>query len=67
MSTLPIDVEVSNHGSLYGLNPLSETGEEWLAENLPEDTQCLGNVRFCEWRYIEPIVEGMQNDGLIIG
>jgi len=60
------DIQVINHGSIFGLAPLTEAGEVWLTENLPDDTQCLGKVRFCEHRYVAPIVEGMQNDGLVV-
>lgn len=63
---MQVDVEVINHGSLFGLTPKTDAGEQWLTEHLPEDTQCLGKSRFCEPRYVEPIVEGMRDDGLTV-
>lgn len=62
-----MDIEVSNHGTLIGLHPVSEAGEEWLTDNLPDDVQCLGTTRFCEPRYAGDIVDGMRGDGLEVG
>jgi hypothetical protein len=61
----PVDIQTSNEGTLIGFAPLTEAGEDWLAENVP-DAQCLGSIRYCEPRYAAPIIEGMQEDGLIV-
>ena len=60
------DITVINHGSLMGLCPATTAGEQWLAENLPGDTPCLGKTRFCEPRFIVDIFQGAQADGLVI-
>jgi hypothetical protein len=60
------DISVANHGSMIGFAPRTDAGETWLADNLPDDTQCLGNTRFCEPRYVQDIIDGAQGDGLTV-
>jgi len=58
------DVNIENHGSLVLLRPLTEAASDWLDENISEDAQHFGGAVVVEPRYVEAIVEGMQNDGL---
>ena len=58
------DVKIENHGSLVLLRPLTEAASDWLDENISEDAQHFGAAVVVEPRYVEAIVEGMQNDGL---
>ena len=58
------DVNIENHGSLVLIRPLTEGGSDWLDENISEDAQHFGGAVVVEPRYVEAIVEGMQNDGL---
>ena len=58
------DVKIENHGSLVLLRPLTEAASDWLDENISEDAQHFGGAVVVEPRYVEAIVEGMQNDGL---
>jgi hypothetical protein len=60
------DITVINHGSVIGFAPATNAGEAWLSEHLPDDTQCLGNTRFCEPRYAQDIIDGAQGDGLTV-
>jgi hypothetical protein len=60
------DIAVANHGSVIGFAPRTDAGETWLADNLPDDTQCLGNVRYCEPRYAQDIIDGAAGDGLTV-
>lgn len=53
------DVEVTNEGSLVLFRPLSNTGETWLDEHLPEDAPRLGRTIAVEHRYAGDIVGGM--------
>lgn len=59
-----MDIQVINHGSLIGFTPMSDDGEAWLADNLPDDVATLGTMRFAEPRYAGAIVDGMINDGI---
>ena len=58
------DVKIENHGSLVLIRPLTEAGSDWLDENISEDAQHFGAAVVVEPRYVDAIVEGMQNDGL---
>ena len=59
-----VDVKIENHGSLVLIRPLTEAASDWLDENISEDAQHFGGAVVVEPRYVEAIVEGMQNDGL---
>jgi hypothetical protein len=58
------DVNIENHGSLVLIRPLTEAASDWLDENISEDAQHFGGAVVVGPRYVEAIVEGMQNDGL---
>jgi len=58
------DVLVTNHGSIFTFLPLSDAAEEWVAEQLPDDTPMLGNEYCVEHRYARDIADGMISDGL---
>ena len=61
-----IDVRVTHHGSLFILEPVSESAQDCCDEYL-EDGQRWGvNGRVVEHRYIEDIIVGMQESGLCI-
>lgn len=53
-----VDVEVTNHGSVFSFSLLTPAAEEWWAENV-------GDVPpVAEHRYAWDIAQGMLNDGL---
>jgi hypothetical protein len=60
------DFRCENHGSLFLLFPLTESARSWVDEHLPSDAQWFGNGVVVEHRYIWPILEGIQNDGLAV-
>jgi hypothetical protein len=61
------DVIVSNEGSVFLLNPVTDAGKEWIKENCrTEGWQWLGECLAIEPRYALEIVEGMQGDGLVV-
>jgi hypothetical protein len=59
-----IDLIVSNHGSIFLLTPVSDSGRQWVSEHIPDDAQRLGDNIAVEHRYIADIIEGAQADGL---
>ena len=62
--TTQVDFSVENHGSIFLLRPISPAAFEWIKEHIPDDAQYFGNAVVVEHRYIEDIVDGIQNDGL---
>jgi hypothetical protein len=63
------DFEVSNCGSLFLLRPLNSAAKEWMQEHLPVDspeTQFWGEAIVIESRYLEPIIEGILADRLVL-
>jgi hypothetical protein len=61
-----LDFRCDNHGSVFLLYPLSETAKSWIKDNLPSDAQWFGNAVAVECRFIWPILEGIQIDGLAV-
>lgn len=60
------DFVLQNHGSISLLRPITDEGREWVQEHIPEDAQRMGASVAIEARYVPPIVEGIQNDGLTL-
>jgi hypothetical protein len=60
------DLAVRAEGSLYLLTALTDRGEAWIAEHIPEDAQTWCGAIVVEHRYIRAIVEGARNDGLSV-
>jgi hypothetical protein len=61
--------ELENHGSLFLLRPLDSIAKEWMNEHLPmgsPETQFWGEAIVIEPRYLEPIVDGILADGLVL-
>ena len=61
-NSLP-DFTVSNQGSIFLVTPLNDTARDWLEENISEDSQYLGRALAVEHRYIENLLQGLQNEG----
>jgi hypothetical protein len=62
-----MDVEIVNHGSLYGFRPVSQAARDWIAENVSDDAQWFGGALMVEHRYASDLAEGMAGDGLELG
>lgn len=60
------DFAVSNHGSIFLLRPLSDEAQDWADEFLPEDAPMLGGSYAVEHRFIWPIIDGIEADGLSV-
>lgn len=65
-----MDLQVENHGSIFLLRPVSDTGREWINDHLltpeGEAPQMFGDATVVEHRYIGEIVEGAIEDGLVV-
>ena len=62
-----MDMQFTNHGSIWIMTPLSEGGRDWIAQHIAEDATRWGqNGVVIEHRYVANIVEGVRGDGLEI-
>lgn len=60
------DFAVSYHGSVCLLQPLSEDAATWIHEHIPADAMRHGTSVAVESRYIDPILGGIDDDGLTV-
>lgn len=58
------DIIITNHGSVLIVAPQNETAREWLEDHT--DGMWYGGGLCVEPRYIDGLMEGMENDGLVI-
>jgi len=49
--------------SVYLITPLTRECEDWLKENVSEDAMYLGHSLAVEHRYVEDLVEGLEQEG----
>jgi hypothetical protein len=62
----PRDVELSFHGSINLIKPITEAAQDWIDENVAEGALFFGRALAVEPRYADDIVEGMIDDGLAV-
>jgi hypothetical protein len=60
------DFSVSFDGSLYLVQPLNAATQDWLVEHTAGETSWLGSTLYVEHHYIENLVNGMVEDGLVL-
>jgi hypothetical protein len=61
------DFSLLNEGSIFVLFAQTEAAEQWVTDHLPGDVMTWGrNGYVVEWRFIEDIVFGIENDGLTV-
>lgn len=65
--TVTADVLVQNEGTIVLLRPLNDTADEWLDEHLDPDCVRSGFGYPVEPRYVEPIIDGLQEAGFKVG
>jgi hypothetical protein len=67
-SSPTVDFICDNYGSIFLLTPLTPTATSWLDEHIGQDNgfQPCWPTCVVEHRYIWPILEGIQNDGLAV-
>jgi hypothetical protein len=67
-SKIPPDFLVENHGSIFLLRPQNENAIAWVNDHIGKDNgyQPYYPTVVVEHRYISDIVEGIQNDGLVV-
>lgn len=60
------DFIIANHGSIITLTPMTAAAKEWAAEFLPDDAPSFGRGIAIEPRFIDPILQGIEDDGLTV-
>ena len=60
------DISVINHGSIVILQPLSEAARGWFDEHIPDDALWFAGGLVVEPRYVEDILVGASEDGLVL-
>jgi hypothetical protein len=67
-SSPTIDFVCENHGTIFLLRPLTPSATSWLEEHIGQDNGFQPYWPTCviEHRYIWPILEGIQTDGLAV-
>lgn len=60
------DFDITDHGSIVILRPVSAQAREWTDEYIPEDARWGFGGVVIERRFFEPIYDGITADGLTI-
>jgi hypothetical protein len=61
------DVLIENHGSVAVFTPMTPDAHQWVEEYVHvEPWQRMGCSIACEPRCLGPLIEGMQQDGLVV-
>jgi hypothetical protein len=60
------DISVSNHGTIFLFQPLTEAAKEWINLHVPSDATYFAGSLCVEHRYAYDLAEGMANDGLTL-
>ena len=64
---MPADVLIENHGSVAMFTPMTPDAHHWVEENVHvESWQRIGCSIACEPRYLDQIIDGMTESGLIV-
>jgi hypothetical protein len=59
-----MDVQFSDHGSIWLARPLTRAGKAWIEDKVSDDAMWYGAALAIEARYVGDIVDGMAEDGL---
>jgi hypothetical protein len=55
----------TNHGSIFLLAPVTERARAWVAEHVASESwQWFGHALAIGWRFAEPIVTALADEGL---
>jgi hypothetical protein len=66
MASKTIDFNITGHGSIWLLQPLTDAAKAWIGEHIPADAQFLGGCLAIEPCYVPAIINGIVDDGLEI-
>lgn len=60
------DFRVTNHGSLWAVQPLTDAARDWLTDNIVGENQWIAGALAVEPRYVEPLLGGITDAGFTI-
>lgn len=60
------DIRVCDHGSVILVTPVTDAASAWIEEHTASDAQFFGPALVVEPRYLDDLVRGMQDDGLVV-
>lgn len=60
------DFRVEDQGTITVLFPVTDAGREWVEQNLPSDAMYFCGGVIIEHRYVQDILFGIVNDGLVV-
>ena len=60
----PTDFLYQHEGSIGLLYPVTNEARGWIDEHIDPDSQWFSSGLVIEWRYVDPIIEAISNDGL---
>lgn len=60
-----VDFTIENHGSLFCIRPRNPEAVKWLRDTCPEDAQFLGNGMAVEPRYLDGVLNAIDEAGLV--
>jgi hypothetical protein len=67
MTSPAADFSLTNHGTIFTIEPVTQQAKDWFDENVPtEGWQWMGSACSVEPRCIEPLVEGILEEGMTI-
>ena len=58
------DFIYQHEGTIGLLYPVTDAARAWVDEHISDDAQWFGKGLVIEWRYVDPIIEGITRDGL---
>ena len=65
-SAREVDIVIENHFPIVLVRPLTLAGRKRLESHAADDAQWFGSALACEGRYVEPVVNGAIQDGLVL-
>ena len=60
------DCVVAYDGSISLVTPGTPAAREWIDAHVPADAPWFGPSLAVEWRYVDSLLEGIEDDGLTI-
>ena len=66
MNKQPVDMKVSDQGSLVLVRPITDAARDWIGDHTDVEASWFGGALAVEPRYALPLLEGAVADGLNI-
>ena len=61
-----VDALIENHGTIFMVSAKTEKAMTWLKAHVDQDSQWFGDSLAVEHGYVQQLVEGMQDAGLLV-